>query len=594
VDRSVSGIAVDTASNVALTGLSAAGGIVMKVSAQDSSVLYTTVLNGTQLQPSAIATDSAGNAVIAGYAASLTATKGAYQSAPPGACPTDPVTGMPAAYPYNAFAAKLNASGALLYATYITGSCGSQAYGLALDPAGDAYLAGETYSPDFPVTQDAMTAKYTGGISSGFVSKLSPAGDQLLYSSFLGGGDLTAAPAITLDGAGDIYLAGSTQASATAGAVQSLTLIAPSCPFEPGAFFPEADAAFVLKMTPSAAPAAFLATLGGSCRSEADSMAFDAAGNIWLAGYNGSFDFPTRSPIGGLATVPVSQAVPAGFLAELNPTGSTLLSATLTDSNSVAVAANSAGVYYAGPLGNSVLVAKIDPTQVAPISLDEIVQFSPLLPAASRLPSPVAPGEIVRILGRGIGPQNQVGAKLTGAGTFPTSIGGVQVTFNGVPAPLVSVQASQIECIAPFELDGLASAVAQVQYNGQASNSYTVGVLPQNPDIIAVVNSDWSVNSPSNPAKPGSGVAIFLTGLGQTIPPSVDGALNQRPPAQLENVPEIGFDGAPANVTFIGAAALEVAGVYQINMTLPSPAASPFLVYIGPGIWATATVYVAQ
>ena len=155
---SVSSIAVDGQGNVVLTGTNAAGGIVMKVSANDSSLLYSTVLNGTE--PNAIAIEPGGNAVIAGYATSLTATKGVYQSAPPGACTRNPNAGL--SLPYNAFAAKLNASGALVYATYITGSCGSAAYGLALDSAGDAYLAGETYSPDFPITQDAMTGKFPG------------------------------------------------------------------------------------------------------------------------------------------------------------------------------------------------------------------------------------------------------------------------------------------------------------------------------------------------------------------------------------------------------------------------------------------------
>jgi len=584
---SVAGIAVDSQDNVALTGTNAIGGIVMKVSAKDSSVLYSTVINGAA--PNAIAVDAAGSAVVVGDATSLTPTKGAYQSARPGPCPTNPTTSLPQSYPYNAFAAKFNATGALLYATYITGSCGSYGFGLALDSAGDAYLAGETTSPDFPVTQNAMIAKFTGGISSGFVSKLSPAGDQLLYSSFLGGGNLSAAHAITLDSAGNIYLAGSTDASATAGAVQALPASGPSCPFQPGAFFPETEDAFVLKMTPSAAPAAFLATFGGTCRTEADSIALDAAGNIWLSGSNDSSNFITLAPISGIATVPLSQIEPSGFVAELNPTGSVLLSATLTDSSAGAVAADATAVYYAGSLGANALVAEIDPTQVTGIFIDEIAQDSPLLPpTAQRPPSPVAPGELVRIIGRGIGPQTQASDKLTAAGTLATSIGGVTVTFNGVPAPLLSAQAGLIGCIAPFELAGLTSAVVEVQYNGQTSNAYTVGVLPQNPDVLAVVNSDWSVNSASNPAKPGSQVVIFLTGLGQTIPASKDGAINQLPPVLPQIMPAIDFSPATCTVTFIGAAAYEVAGVSQLNLIVP-PAPTQLSVSIGA---ANATVYV--
>jgi uncharacterized protein (TIGR03437 family) len=590
---SVTGIAVDSQDNVVLTGANAIGGIVMKVSAADNSVLYSTIVNGAQ--PNAIAIDAAGNSVIAGYATSLTTTKGAYQSAPPGTCLTNPTTGLPEVFPDNAFAAKLNATGALLYATYITGSCGSYAFGLALDSAGDAYLAGETTSPDFPVTQDAMIAQFTGGSSSGFVAKLSPAGDQLLYSSFVGGGNYSAAHAITLDGAGNIYLAGSTDASPTAGAVQALPANVGSCPLMPGGFLysPAGNNAFVLKMTPSAAPAAFLATFGGSCQGQADSMALDATGNIWLSGFNGSPDFGTLAPIGGVATLP-PPGPDTGFVAELNPTGSTLLSATLTDSYPGAVAADSTAVYYAGPLGPAALVAEIDPASVAKIFIDEIVQDNPLLPpTATRAPSPVAPGEFVRIIGRGIGPQTQASAKLTAAGTLATSIGGVTVTFNGVPAPLLSAQANLIGCIAPFELQSLTSAVVQVEYNGQTSNAYSVGVLNQNPDVLAVVNSDWSVNSASNPAKAGSQVVLFLTGLGQTVPPASDGAINQLPPAQLQTMPTIDFSPVSGTVTFIGAAVFEVAGAYQMNIVVPAlPALGPsqLSVFIGS---AGATIYVA-
>jgi uncharacterized protein (TIGR03437 family) len=519
------------------------------------------------------------------------------------------VNGTDQTFNFHSFVAKLNTSGALVYATYITGSCGESAYGLTLDSSGAAYVVGETYSHDFPLTPDSMVYEFPGTTSSGFVARLSPAGDQLLYGSYLGSGALTAAHAITLDGTGNIYVAGSTYASPTKGAWQAVSFVnggvgcntAP-LPVGPPQIYAPIGNAFVLKMTPSVSPAAFLATVGGSCQGEADSIALDAAGNIWLAGFNGSVDFVTRAPIGGLGQpngqqlgpviFPSSNPVSSGFVAELDPTGSTLLSATLTYYLG-ALAADSTAVYFAGPLGSAALVAEIDPTQIPPIAVDEIVQYSPLLTPLQRAPSPVAPGEIVRILGRGIGPQNQVGAKLTATGTFATSIGGVQVAFNGVPAPLLSAQANQIVCIAPFELDGLQSAVVQVQYGGQTSNAYPVGVLPQNPDIVAVVNSDWSVNSQSNPAKRGSPVVLFLTGLGQTTPASSDGAINQLPPAQPRTVPAVKFWGPSGNVIFIGAAPFEVAGVSQLNLIAPVvQTAQGWL-----GVWvdqALAYVWVAQ
>jgi len=606
----VSGIALDGAGDVYLVGSDYTGvnGVVMKVSAADSSVLYSTALSG--VVPNAIAMDASGNALIVGTATGLAVTKGAYESIIPGPCArtidvTDAFLNQENTH---AFVAKLNGSGALVNATYITGSCGDSAYAVALDASGAVYVAGETYSSDFPVTADAMIATFPSTYSSAFVAKLSPAGDQLLYASFVGGGSFSAAHALALDGAGNVYLAGSTQASPTAGAAHASS--GGGCPQRGPTIGPpqipppiSGDIPFVLKMTLSAAPPAFLATVGGTCHGEADSVAFDAAGNIWLAGSNASWDFPTIAPLGGLGQIPPQEldfyGSATGFLAELSPAGSAVLSATVTDSYG-SVTADSTAVYYAGGLGDlsasgsaegnySALVAEINPAQVASIFIDEIAQDSPLVPAASRPPSAVAPGEIVRIIGRGIGPQNQAGANLTAGGTMATSIGGVQVTFNGVPAPLVTAQANQIVAITPFELTGLTSAAVQVQYNGFTSNTYTVSVVAQNPDTLAVANSDWSANSATNPAQ-GSAVTIFLTGLGQTNPPAVDGSINRPPLAQPVTVPNITFTGNySVSVTFLGAAAFEVAGVSQINVTfsgppipvLGGPYNTAFIVYIG-------------
>jgi len=582
----VSAIALDSASDICLAGSDSTGmnGVTMKVGGADSKVMYSMTLTGAV--PNAIALDASGNAVIAGTATGLATSKGAYQSTPPSPCsvPFNPFNGFLTSESTHAFVATLDGSGALLKATYVTGSCGDTAYAAALDSTGNIYIAGETYPADFPVTAGAMTAKFPSIYSAGFVAQLSPALDQLTYSSFLGAGFFSAVHAIALDGAGNVYLAGSTPASPTAGAAHALPNS--GCPaLEPGPGPPimtppvAGDSAFVLKMTLSSAPPAFLATVGGTCHAEADSIAFDANGNIWLAGSNLSWDFPTMAPIAGLSQIPPQQLhyynCLTGFLAELNPSGSAVLSASVTDSYG-AVAANSSAVYFTDGLGAlnssgfatgtySALVAQINPAQAAPIFVDEITQYDPLTPAAVRFSSAVAPGEIVRILGRGIGPQNQVEAMLTNAGTLATSIGGVQVTFNGIPAPLVYAQANQVVAVAPFELTPLTNASVQVQYNGLTSSIYTVPVVAQNPDILAVVNSDWTPNSQSNP---GALVVIFLTGLGRTIPASTDGAINRPPLAQPAMAPQMQFSGDVGSVVdFLGAAAGEVAGVSQLNIS---------------------------
>lgn len=579
----VSGIAVDSSGDVYLAGGDSTGanGIVMKLSAADNSVLYSTPVAGAV--PNAIAIDSSGAAVIAGAATALPVTTGAYQSAIPGPCtlPIHVTYAFLTQENTHAFVAKLNSAGALVEASYLTGSCGDAAFAVALDSAGDIYVGGQTYSPDFPVTANAMIPKFAAIFSSGFVAKLSSAGDRLQYSSFIGGGSFNSVNVVMLDGE-SVYLAGSTGAAASAGDWHTTGIL--NCPQGRGIGGPTLTPAppgnnpFAMQMTLSASPPAFLATVGGSCRGTADSLAFDSAGNMWLSGSNMSWDFLSAAPIGGLADTPPNYLYyigsTTGFLAELNPSGSALLSSTVTDSSG-AVAADSTAVYYTGGLGDlsssglptgayGALVAEINPSQVAQIFIDEITQLS------SASPSPVAPGEIVLIAGRGIGPQDTAPGKITAAGTVATTLGGVTVTFNGVPAPLLWAQANHIEAVAPFELNGLTSAAVQVQYNGQVSNTFTVPVLAQNADILTVVNSDWSVNSATNPAAQGSVVAIFLTGLGQTIPPGIDGAVNQLPLAQLAVVPQITTSSFPATVAYVGAAAYDVSGVSQINIVVGS------------------------
>jgi photosystem II stability/assembly factor-like uncharacterized protein len=263
---SVSAIALDAADDVYLAGTDPTGanGMVMKVSAADNSVLYSTALSAAV--PYAIALDAEGNAVIAGTAASLAVTPGAYQSTAPSPCATPIVLfdAFPNQESTHAFVATLNGAGALVEATYITGSCGDTAYALALDSSGDIYVAGQTYSSDFPIAGNAMIAKFPSMYSSGFIAELNPAGSQLLYSSFVGGGNFSAVHALALDGAGDVYLAGSTQAAPTTGAAHALpagTCPQPGINFGPPLTLPPiaGDNPFVMKATLSAASPAFLA-----------------------------------------------------------------------------------------------------------------------------------------------------------------------------------------------------------------------------------------------------------------------------------------------------------------------------------------------
>ena len=144
-----------------------------------------------------MAIDPAGEVYIASTTARASpfpTTPGAFQSTPP--------------YPNGSgVVAKLNASGsALLYATYLSGNGLSVPQGIAIDAAGDAFVAGYTQAADFPVTPGAFqTAYFPSAQYMEFVTKLNPQGTGLVYSTFLGA-TLNGVSEIKVDAQGGAYV----------------------------------------------------------------------------------------------------------------------------------------------------------------------------------------------------------------------------------------------------------------------------------------------------------------------------------------------------------------------------------------------------
>ena len=174
---------------------------------------YSTYIGGSGTdQASDIALDSEGNVYIIGrtYSTNLPATPGAYDISQNGA--------------YDVFVTKLSPDGSrLLYSTYLGGSNEDIGTGIAVDSAGNAYLTGHTYSTDFPTTPGASDTALSGQ-RDGFVAKLNAAGDGLVYSAYLGGDSWDYGQSIALDDSGSAYVGGFTHGSfpVTAGAAQTV------------------------------------------------------------------------------------------------------------------------------------------------------------------------------------------------------------------------------------------------------------------------------------------------------------------------------------------------------------------------------------
>jgi uncharacterized protein (TIGR03437 family) len=223
--------------------------------------------------------------------------------------------------------------------------------------------------------------------------------------------------------------------------------------------------------------------------------------------------------------------------------------------------------------------------------------------AASYSGGSIAPGELVAIFGENIGPQKLLTGSFDNYGDTGGLLYGTLVTFNGIPAPLLYTSSGTAAAIVPFALAGSSTAQMQVSYNGRLAAIQNFNVTATAPGLFsaaasgsgpgAILNSDYSLNSPANPAAAGSIVVLYGTGGGQTNPPSTDGAITaQAMPLVADASVTVG--GQAAQVLYAGNAGGEVAGVTQINLQLPPGVTGtvPLVVTIG-GAASSATVTVS-
>ncbi len=311
-----------------------------------------------------VAVDAAGNAYIAGTSDSLTALR----SGPDGAPTPD----------FDAFVIKLLPDGRIAYSRMLGGSAPDQASKIALGSSGNVFIAGYTFSSDFPTTSGAFDRTYNGGSIDAFVAELGPDG-SLIYSTFLGGDADDYGGGITVDAAGRAYFTGYTESSdfpttpsAFDRTINGISDVVVVCldpngasqlystfvggrgidigydiavdgagsavltgqtssldfPTTPGAFRPfygegRADA-FVVRVAPNGGELEYCTYLGGTEFDDAKGLVLDSEGNAYVVGRTESFDFPTtegaydRSYNGGRDA----------FVTKLSADGATLVYAT--------------------------------------------------------------------------------------------------------------------------------------------------------------------------------------------------------------------------------------------------------------------------
>jgi hypothetical protein len=228
------------------------------------------------------------------------------------------------------------------YSTYLGGSGSEQAWDIAVDASGSAYVTGDTFeSPNFPTTVGAFDASPSpavpGGTYETFVTKFDSSG-AMVYSTYLGSsGHLSPPSGIAVDNSGSAYVVGGTGPSS-------------DFPTTPGAFDVTPNGnndAFVIKLNPSGSALEYSTFLGGANDESAFDIAVDATGSAYLTGRTGSLDFPTTSGAFDTSANGHSDA----FVTKLNPAGNALEYSTYLGGNGggtsgIAIAINASGNAY--------------------------------------------------------------------------------------------------------------------------------------------------------------------------------------------------------------------------------------------------------
>ena len=297
---------------------------VTKLNPTGTALVYSTYLGGNNFDNgNSIAVDGAGDAYVTGATSSsnFPTTAGAFQTTLVGSS--------------NAFVAKLNPAGsALIYSTFLGGSGGDSGFGIAIDGAGNAYVAGRTSSSNFPTTAGAFQTAFGTGPDDAFVTKLNPMGTALVYSTFIGTDD--EAFAIAIDSSGNAYITGS--------------VFSASLPTTVGAFqttFGGVYDAIVVKLNASGSGLIYSTYLGGSGLDTGEGIALDGAGDAFVAGFTGSTNFPITA---GAAQSTYGGGSSDSFLTKLNALGNSLLYSTFQGGSATddgrSVAVDAAGNAY--------------------------------------------------------------------------------------------------------------------------------------------------------------------------------------------------------------------------------------------------------
>lgn len=492
--------------------------------------------------------------------------------------------------------------------SYVGGARDDKVRRLAVDAAGDVYLAGGTESEDFPATAGGLQSRNAGDYDA-FLVRLDKQGTAV-SSTLLGGRLYESVYGLSVADDGTAWLAGMTLSGdfpVTGGVLAS------------GGGLGDLYVAQVS----TAAPRYVLSTALGGSGIETVSALVAGAGGVWVAGATSSRDLPTG--LGGLGDLyggglldgflmhvsglaagirldasvaleilqggevtTVAKRLPVTSSAGTLPmqvktaAGAPWLTVKV-EGNELVVAADAAGLEPGEYRGSFEVSAPAAGVAAIPVAVTLTVKASTppvvlsVLHAARMTSGPVSPGLVIRVLGEG----------------FPSS--GARLLVNGVAAPIERSSAGEISAIVPYAVAGAAEASFVVQRGSLASAPFPVPVAPTAPGLFTrdgsgegpalANNEDGTANTSENAAVRGRPVVLWATGEGVTDPAGIDGApaldVLPRPVAEVE----VWIGGVRCDVYYAGAQPARPAGYMELNLKVPDEieagAAVPVVLRIG-------------
>ncbi len=507
----------------------------------DPVLVYSTYLGGSGVEAafSDIAVDPAGNAYVTGVT-----RLGDFPTA-------NPLQQASGGFE-DAFVTKLNPTGsALVYSTYLGGSSIDLGVSIAIDPIGNAYVAGYTASPDFP-TLNALQATLGGGLDA-FVAKLTPDGTALEYSTYLGGSGNDPSFDIAVDSAGSAYLTGLTE-SADFPAANPLQLNCVAL-----------RDAFVTKLNPTGSALVFSTYLCGSGNDIGRGIAIDSAGNTYVTGHTGSANFPTVNPF----QPAFAGGIDDGFITKLNPTGSALVYSTYLGGSGFdqlhGLATDPAGNAYVTGYTGSADFPTVDPLQQPALAVTDAV-VAELNPAGGLIYSTYLGGSGTD-RGSGIAVDAAGNVYVTGhteSADFPT-VNPLQLNYAGLRDVFVT------------KFNSTGSSLVYSTYLGGSDDDNGKNIAVGSDDNVYVTGLTRSTNLPTaNPLQPanGGGSDSFVARIfGQPTIGSVFPAIAS--PGTRLTLTGSGFSAGGVSVSFGGVPGTEIVVLNDTTLLVTVPILLP-------------------